>query len=82
MPLVHAWGIQCDVVYLLFIVAPIVCGSNVLGACLMVQYFLSFLALQSSGWGNFSLQETRSIHDSMNITKLNHFLKNQLLAHT
>ena len=46
----HAWEIKRVVVYLLLIVAPIVCGRIVLGACFIVQYFVSFLALHASVW--------------------------------
>ena len=41
------------VVYSLFIVAHIVCGSFVFGPC-FVQYSVSFLVLQSSRWGRES----------------------------
>ena len=38
--------------YCLFIVfvASIVCGVFVLGSCLVMQFFLSFIVLQSSHW--------------------------------
>ena len=45
------------VVLLLFIVAPIVCGSFVLGPYFVVQYLVSFLNLQSRS-GCFTLDVT------------------------
>ena len=38
----------------LFIVAPIVGGGSVFGRCFVMQYFVSFLVLQSSLWGRES----------------------------
>ena len=40
-----------DFDYCLLIVAPIVCGSFVLGLCFVVQNFMSFLVLQLPRWG-------------------------------
>ena len=37
--------------YSLLVVAPIVCGGLVLGLCCFLQYFVSFLVLQSSHCG-------------------------------
>ena len=42
------------VVYSLFIVAPIVCRLFVMVPCFVVQYFVSFLVLQSARWGRES----------------------------
>ena len=39
------------IVYLVFAVAPIVCEGLVLDPCFVLQYFVSFLVLQSSRWG-------------------------------
>ena len=36
------------VVYSLYIIAPIVCVGFVLGPCIVMQYFVSFLGLQLS----------------------------------
>ena len=33
----------------MFVVAPVVCGAFVLFPCFVMQYFVSFLVLQSTG---------------------------------
>ena len=47
---VHSKAVGSVFVYLLFIIAPTVCGGFVLGPCFVVRYFVSFLVLQSSRW--------------------------------
>ena len=48
------FSIYIVVVYSLFIVAPFVWRNFVFGPSTVVQYFLSFLALQSYRWGRES----------------------------
>ena len=52
----HSKAVDLFVVYSLFNFASIVCGVIVLGLCLVMQYFVSFLVLQSSHWGRESWQ--------------------------
>ena len=43
------------VVYSLFVVTPVACGGLLLGPCFVLEYFVSFLVLQSSHMGRREL---------------------------
>ena len=45
---VRSKAVVCVVLDSLFIEAPIVCGGSLFGPCFVMQYLVSFLALQSS----------------------------------
>ena len=42
------------VIYPSLIIAPIACEIFVLGSCFVLQFFVSFLVLQSTDWGRES----------------------------
>ena len=46
-------AIRSEAVFLLLII-PIICGGFVLDTCFVMQYFVSFIILQSSLWGRES----------------------------
>ena len=63
----------------LLIVATIVCGCFALCPCFVLQYIVSFLVLQSSGWGRESWLLKIAFRYHVTVSALHLFLMVQLV---